>query len=64
MIRPKHYSWRYKSGWLIGTHEGDLQHNYERIRELLFEAVAERITWHKIGLVNVLVNVVRRDLND
>lgn len=33
-----------RSAWLIGTQKGDLQHNYERIKELLFEAVAERIT--------------------
>lgn len=34
-----------RSAWLIGSQKGDLQeYNYERIRELLFEAVADRIT--------------------
>lgn len=34
-----------RAAWLIGSQKGDLQqYNYERIRELLFEAVADRIT--------------------
>ena len=34
-----------RSAWLIGSQKGDLQqYNYERIKELLFEAVADRIT--------------------
>lgn len=34
-----------RAAWLIGSQKGDLQqYNYERIKELLFEAVADRIT--------------------
>ncbi len=34
-----------RSAWLLGSQKGDLQqYNYERIRELLFEAVANQIT--------------------
>ena len=34
-----------RSAWLIGSQKKDLQqYNYERIRDLLFEAVADRIT--------------------
>ena len=34
-----------RAAWLIGSQKGDLQqYNYERIRELLFEAVADRVT--------------------
>ncbi|HHU4603784.1 TPA: TetR/AcrR family transcriptional regulator [Escherichia coli] len=34
-----------RAAWLIGSQKGDLQqYNYERIKELLFEAVADRVT--------------------
>ena len=34
-----------RSAWLIGSQKEELQqYNYERIRELLFEAIANRIT--------------------
>lgn len=34
-----------RAAWLIGSQNGDLQqYNYERIKELLFEAVADRVT--------------------
>ena len=34
-----------RAAWLIGYQKGDLQqYNYERIKELLFEAVADRVT--------------------
>lgn len=34
-----------RAAWLIGSQKGDLQqYNYERIKELLFETVADRVT--------------------
>ena len=34
-----------RAAWLIGSQKGDLQqYNYERIKELLFEALADRVT--------------------